>query len=78
VVPYVAISKLSWQERILQKYSFSQELHTDEVFWDYGSAGVEVISLPYQAPNASAYAVRTVRGECLDKLLVIDKQTSDR
>jgi putative transposase len=43
----------------------------------FRSAGIKVISLPYQAPNANAYAerwVRTVREECLDKLLVINER----
>jgi putative transposase len=39
----------------------------------FGSQGSEVKQLPYRAPNTNAYAerwVRTVREECLDKLLI--------
>lgn len=41
------------------------------------SEGIKVIRTPYRAPNANAYAerwVRTVREECLDKLLIINKE----
>jgi putative transposase len=43
----------------------------------FRSEGMKVIRTPYQAPNANAYAerwVRTVREECLDKLLVINER----
>jgi putative transposase len=39
----------------------------------FGSQGVEVKLLPHHAPNTNAFAerwVRTVREECLDKLLI--------
>jgi len=45
-------------------------VYSDEVFWDYG---IEIVPLPYRAPNANAFAerwVRTVREECLDQLLI--------
>lgn len=38
--------------------------------------GIDVISTPYRAPNANAYAerwIRSVREECLDKLLIINQ-----
>lgn len=40
-----------------------------------------MICTPYQAPNANAYAehwVRTVREECLDKLLAINQEHLQR
>jgi putative transposase len=42
----------------------------------FQSAGVRVIHTPFQAPNANAYAerwVRTVREECLDHLLILNR-----
>ncbi len=46
----------------------------DEVF---GSEGIKVIHTPIRAPQANAYAerfVRTVRGECLDWLLILGRR----
>jgi putative transposase len=43
----------------------------DDVF---RSEGADIVSTPVQAPNANAYAerwIRTVRAECLDRLLII-------
>ena len=42
----------------------------DDVF---GSAGAQVLVIPVQAPNANAYAERTVRSECLDWLLIMGR-----
>jgi len=42
----------------------------------FRSEGLKVIRTPYQAPNANAYAerwVRTVREECLNKILIINQ-----
>lgn len=38
---------------------------------------MKIIRTPYRAPNANAFAerwVRTVREECLDKLIIINQQ----
>ncbi|MGH7128362.1 MAG: integrase core domain-containing protein [Planctomycetaceae bacterium] len=50
----------------------------DEVF---RSEGVRVIRTPVRAPNANAYAerwVRTVRGDCLDHLLIVGRRHLER
>ena len=42
----------------------------------FHSKGIDVIRTPYRAPNANAYAerwIRSVREECLDKMLVINQ-----
>jgi putative transposase len=42
----------------------------------FRSAGIKIIPTPYHAPNANAYAerwIRSVREECLDKLLIINQ-----
>ena len=46
---------------------------SDSVFQ---SEGIRVITTPFQAPNANAHAerwVRSVREECLDKILIINQ-----
>jgi putative transposase len=43
----------------------------------FRSEGIEVIRTPIQAPNANAYAerwVRTVRADCLDRLLIFSRR----
>ena len=50
---------------------FSQSF--DTVF---EASGVEIIYPPFQAPNANAFAerwVRTIREECLDKLIILNE-----
>ena len=42
----------------------------------FRSEGIHIISIPFRAPNANAYAerwVRTVREECLDHLLILNE-----
>ena len=46
----------------------------DEVF---RTEGIKVIRTPVQAPNANAFAerwVRTVRSDCLDRILILDRR----
>jgi putative transposase len=43
----------------------------------FRSEGIEIIHTPFQAPNANAVAerwVRSVREECLDRLIILDKR----
>jgi putative transposase len=50
----------------------------DDVF---RSEGIKVIRTPVQAPNANAFAerwVRTVRNDCLDRILIIGRRHLDR
>ncbi len=49
---------------------------TDEFDTVFASEHIKVIQTPYRAPNANAYAerwVRTVREECLDKILILNE-----
>jgi putative transposase len=42
----------------------------------FQSEGIEIIRTPFRAPNANAYAerwVRTLRVECLDRLIVLNQ-----
>jgi putative transposase len=50
----------------------------DEIF---RSEGIEVIRTPVQAPNANAFAerwVRTVRSDCLDRILILGRRHLER
>jgi putative transposase len=50
----------------------------DEVF---GSGGIRIVKTPVRAPQANAIAerfVRTVRGECLDWLLILNRRHLER
>jgi putative transposase len=50
----------------------------DEVF---RSEGIEMIRTPIQAPNANAFAerwVRTVRNDCLDRILILGRRRLER
>ena len=43
----------------------------------FESEGIEIVDIPYEAPNANAIAerwVRSVRGECLDKLIILNER----
>jgi putative transposase len=45
------------------------------------SEGMQVIRTPVRAPNANAYAerwVRTVRADCLDRILIVGRRHLDR
>jgi putative transposase len=42
----------------------------------FRSAGIHVIPIPHHAPNANAFSerwIRSVREECLDKVLIINQ-----
>ena len=42
----------------------------------FQSEDIEIVDIPYQAPNANAYAesrVRSVREECLDHLIILNE-----
>jgi transposase InsO family protein len=48
---------------------------TDAFDTVFEAEGVEIVDIPYHAPNANAYAerwVRTVREECLDQLIILN------
>lgn len=50
---------------------------TDAFDTVFESEGVELVDIPYHAPNANAYAerwVRTVREECLDKVIIFNER----
>jgi putative transposase len=43
----------------------------------FEATGIEIVTIPYQAPNANAVAerwVRTVREECLDRLIILNER----
>jgi putative transposase len=43
----------------------------------FESEGIEIVDIPYEAPNANAFAerwVRSVREECLDKLIILNER----
>jgi putative transposase len=43
----------------------------------FEAAGIEIVNIPYQAPNANAVAerwVRSVREECLDRLIILNER----
>jgi hypothetical protein len=43
----------------------------------FEAASIEIVNIPYQAPNANAVAerwVRSVREECLDRLIILNER----
>jgi putative transposase len=43
----------------------------------FESAGIEIVNIPYEAPNANAIAerwVRSVRQECLDRPVILNER----
>jgi len=43
----------------------------------FEAEGIEIVDIPYRAPNANAHAerwVRTVREECLDKVIILNER----
>jgi putative transposase len=50
---------------------------TDAFDTVFEAEGVEIVDIPYQAPNANAFAerwVRSVREECLDKVIILNER----
>lgn len=50
---------------------------TDAFDTVFESEGVELVDIPYHAPNANAHAerwVRTIREECLDKVIILNER----
>ncbi|MBN1201897.1 MAG: hypothetical protein JXJ20_08595, partial [Anaerolineae bacterium] len=48
---------------------------TDAFDTMFEAEGIEIVDIPYQAPNANAIAerwVRSVREECLDKVIILN------
>jgi len=48
---------------------------TDAFDTVFEAEGIEIVDIPYQAPNANAIAeqwVRSVREECLDKVIILN------
>ncbi len=42
----------------------------------FEAAGIEIVDIPFEAPNANAMAerwVRSVREECLDRLIILNE-----
>ena len=47
----------------------------------FRSEGIQIVQTPYRAPKANAIAerfVRTIRGECLDRLLILNRRHLER
>jgi transposase InsO family protein len=43
----------------------------------FESAGIEIVNIPFEAPNANAFAerwVRSVREECLDRVIILNER----
>jgi hypothetical protein len=43
----------------------------------FEAAGIEIVNIPYQAPNGNAVAerwVRSVRKECLNRLIILNER----
>jgi putative transposase len=50
---------------------------TDAFDTVFEAEGVEIVDIPYQAPNANAFAerwVRSVREECLDRVIILNER----
>jgi len=50
---------------------------TDSFDTVFKSEGIEIVEIPYQAPNANAFTerwVRSVREECLDKVIILNER----
>ncbi|MEP7285565.1 MAG: integrase core domain-containing protein [Chloroflexota bacterium] len=43
----------------------------------FESEGIEVVRTPFRAPRANAYARRSVREECLDRIIILNQAHLD-
>jgi putative transposase len=76
------VMQLGEQERRFHLLIRDRDAKFPHAFDDvFRSEGIEVIRTPVQAPNANAFAerwVRTVRSDCLDRILILGRRHLDR
>jgi transposase InsO family protein len=76
------VMQLSQQERHFRLLIHDRDRKFSRAFDEvFRSEGIEVIRTPVQAPNANAFAerwVRTVRSDCLDRILILGRRHLER
>jgi transposase InsO family protein len=76
------VMQLGEQERRFQLLIHDRDRKFSHAFDEvFRSEGIEVIRNPVQAPNANAFAerwVRTVRSDCLDRILILGRRHLER
>jgi transposase InsO family protein len=76
------IMQLGEQERRFQLLIHDRDTKFSRAFDEiFRSEGIDVIRTPVQAPNANAFAerwVRTVRSDCLDRILILGRRHLER
>lgn len=76
------VMQLGEQERRVQLLIHDRDTKFSRAFDEiFRSEGIEVIRSPVQAPNANAFAerwVRTVRSDCLDRILILGRRHLER